>query len=163
MSQEEQLRQQLYEAFRNRAMIYYLVYDELRKELGPQRAEAILSRAIYRRGQQRAAKYAPYAPGDLEGVKQAFLSGLADGGRLHQPEVVRSDPEALDIKLHGCPLKETWLEAGLPEGEVATLCRIAAQIDNGQFESAGFRFSSDTWQPGGEGCCFLHLRPGPGA
>jgi hypothetical protein len=29
------------------------------------------------------------------------------------------------------------------------------------FEAAGFRFRADTYQPGGEGCCFLHVRPGP--
>ena len=28
-------------------------------------------------------------------------------------------------------------------------------------ESAGFTFSADTWQPGRDGCCHLHIRPGP--
>ena len=28
------------------------------------------------------------------------------------------------------------------------------------FEAAGFEFFADTWQPGGEGCCYLHIRPG---
>ena len=37
---EEQLREELYDSFKNRATIYYLIYDELRKELGPERAEA---------------------------------------------------------------------------------------------------------------------------
>ncbi len=162
MSQEEELRQQLYESFKNRAMIYHLVFDELRKEFGAEKAEEVMKRAIYRRGQQKAAKYAAFAPADLEGVKRTFVGGLADGGRMFEPEIVRSDPEALDIKFHRCPLKEAWLDAGLPADEVATLCRIAARVDNGQFESAGFTFSADTWQPGGEGCCYLHLRPGAG-
>ena len=43
---------------------------------------------------------------------------------------------------------------------MATLCRIAAKVDDGTFESAGFRFSADTWKPGGDGCCCLHIRPG---
>ena len=73
---------------------------------------------------------------------------------------MRCDAEGLDIKFHRCPLKQAWLDAGLPEEEVATLCRIAAQVDNGMFEAAGFRFHADTYQPGGEGCCFLHIRPG---
>ena len=36
----------------------------------------------------------------------------------------------------------------------------AVAVDNGTFESAGFEFSADTWQPGGDGCCYLHIRPG---
>jgi hypothetical protein len=66
----------------------------------------------------------------------------------------------VDIKFRACPLREAWQEAGLPDEEVATLCRIAARIDNGTFEGAGFEFFADTWQPNAEGCCCLHIRPG---
>ncbi len=160
MSQEDTLRKQLHDSFKNRAMIYALLYDELCEELGPERAEAVLSRAIYRRGQQKGAKYAAFAPGNLRGLREAFLGSNPDQGRMFQPEVLREDAQALDIKFHGCPLKEAWLEAGFPEEKVATLCRIAAKVDNGTFESAGFRFHADTYQPGGDGCCCLHIRPG---
>jgi len=156
---EERLREQLYDSFKNRAMIYYLVFDELRQELGAARAEEIMKRATYRRGAQKGQKYAAYAPGDLPGLQQCFLGGIPDDGRMFAPEVLRSDAQGLDIKFQRCPLKEAWFEAGLPEAEVATLCRIAARIDNGTFESAGFSFSADTYQPGGEGCCYLHIRP----
>ncbi len=69
-------------------------------------------------------------------------------------------PSELDIKFHACPLRDAWKETGLPEEEVATLCRIAARVDDGTFEAAGFKFHSETYQPGGEGCCRLHIRPG---
>lgn len=160
MSQEARLRRQLYDSFKNRAMIYALLYDEMCKELGPERAEAVLSRAIYRRGTQKGAKYARYAPADLGSLKDAFLEAIPDQGRMFQPEVLMEDQQALDIKFHSCPLKEAWLEAGFPEAKVATLCRIAARVDNGTFESAGFEFHADTYQPGGDGCCYLHIRPG---
>jgi hypothetical protein len=152
-----QLRQQLYDSFKNRAMIYYLVFDELRRELGAAKAEEILKRAIYRRGAEKGAKYAPFAPHDFEGFRQAFIGGLPDDGAMFQPEVLRCDAAALDIKFARCPLREAWQEAGLPDEEVATLCRIAARIDNGTFESAGFHFSAETWQPSGEGCCCLRF------
>ncbi len=158
---EEQLRAQLYDSFKNRAILYYLIFDEMRKELGAEKAEEILSRAIYRRGAQKGReKYAQYGPDDLDGLKEAFLGGIPDGGRMFQPEVTRSDAQRLDVKFYGCPLRDAWQEAGLPEEEVATICRIAARVDNGTFEAAGFQFSADTWQPGGEGCCYLHIRPG---
>jgi hypothetical protein len=158
---EEQLRSQLYDSFKNRAMIYHLIFDELREDLGADRAEELLSRAIYRRGElQGRAKFARFAPNDLAGLKTAFLGGIADDGRMFQPEIVRSDAEGLDIKFRACPLREAWLEAELPDEDVATLCRIASQIDDGTFAAAGFAFSADTWQPGGDGCCCLHIRPG---
>jgi hypothetical protein len=158
---EEQLRTELYDSFKNRAMIYRSIFDELRAELGADRAEQLLGRAIYRRGEARGReKYAQFAPGDLAGLKRAFLEGLPDDSRMFQPEILRDDADGLSIKFHACPLREAWLEAGLPDQQVATLCRIAARVDNGTFEGAGFCFSADTWQPGGEGCCCLHIRPG---
>ena len=158
---EEQLRRQLYDSFANRAHVYRLLLDELRAELGEAKAAELMGRAIRRRGAEQAAKYAPFAPADLAGLKEAFVGGLPDGGALFGPEVVRCDAGGLDVKFHRCPLKEAWLGAGLPEAEVAALCRVAAEVDRGLFEAAGFRFHADTYRPGGEGCCFLHVRPGP--
>ncbi len=63
---QEQLRQQLRDSFKNRALIYYLLFDEMRKELGAERAAEIMKRAIYARGVQKSKKYAPYAPNDLD-------------------------------------------------------------------------------------------------
>ena len=162
MTQEQlqQLRQELSESFKNRAMLYYLIFDELRKEVGAEKAEEVMTRAIYARGLQKANKYARYAPDDLEGLQSAFVGGSPDEGRLFRPEVMRCDAEGLDIKFHSCPLREAWQEAGLADEEVATICRIAARVDNGTFEGAGFDFSAETWQPGGDGCCYLHIRPG---
>jgi hypothetical protein len=158
---EEQLRRELYDSFKNRAMMYHFIFDELRAELGPDRAEELLGRAIYRRGELSGReRFARFAPNDLAGLQSAFVGGIADDGRMFQPEVIRSDAKALDIKFHACPLRDVWLEAGLPDEDVATLCRIAAQVDDGTFAGAGFGFTADTWQPGGEGCCYLHIRAG---
>ena len=157
---EESLRRQLYDAFANRAHIYHLLFHELRSELGAERVAEVMGRAIYRRGAQNAARYAAFAPGNLEGLKQAFLANVSDDRAMFAPEVVRCDAEGLDIKLHRCPLKQAWLDAGLAQEEVATLCRIAARVDSGLFEAAGFRFHADTYRPGDESCCFLHVRPG---
>lgn len=157
---EETLRRELYDAFANRAHIYHLLFTELRSELGAEKAAELMGRAIYERGVQKAPKYSSYAPRDLEGLGRAFIADLPDEGAMFAPEVVRSDTEGLDVKFHRCPLKQTWLDAGLAAEEVATLCRIAARVDNGMFEAAGFQFHADTYQPGAEGCCFLHVRPG---
>jgi hypothetical protein len=80
-------------------------------------------------------------------------------GEMFRPEVKRCDSEALEIQMHRCPLKETYQQAGLSEEEVAKMCHIAAVVDDGTFEGAGFSFSAQTWTPGKEGCCLLKVTP----
>jgi hypothetical protein len=151
-------RKDLIAQMKNRALIYMEMYDVLAGELGGQKAEALLTEAIYRRGRAAGAALARFAPGDLAGLREAFLAGVPGGEEIFRPQVLRSDGEALEIQLHGCPLKDAWREAGLPEDKVATLCRIAGAVDKGLFEGAGFRFENRTWAPGAEGCCFLSIR-----
>jgi hypothetical protein len=116
--------------------------QELRKEVGDEKAAEIMKRGIYNRGLEIGKKYAKFSPVDLEGLKNAFLAGATDQGKMFQPEILRCDAEGLDIQLRSCP------------------CDIAADVDYGTFEGAGFRFFADTWKPGEEGCCRLHIRPG---
>jgi len=162
VTSEERLRQDLYGAFRNRALLYHHLFDTLRKELGEARAVEVMGRAIYARGTEIGKAFARYAPDDLAGLRDAFVGFVPDDGRMFAPEVTRCDAGGLDIKLQRCPLKDAWHEAGVPESDIATLCRIAGRVDNGTFEAAGFEFAADTWQPGREGCCHLHIRPGRG-
>jgi L-2-amino-thiazoline-4-carboxylic acid hydrolase len=161
MAGAERLRGELYAAFKNRALMYWHVFDELRKALGEPQATGLMARAIEARGREIGRQFARYAPADLTGLRDAFIGAVPDEGRMFAPRVQRCDAAALDIALQRCPLKEAWQEAGVSETDVATLCRIAGRVDNGTFEAAGFEFSADTWQPGREGCCHLHIRPGP--
>ncbi len=160
---DEQLREQLYASFRHRAMLYYLIFDELRNALDEPQAIEIMRRAIRRRGEEVGKQFAPFAPNDLAGLRDAFLKVIPDDGRMFSAQVERCDDEQLDITLQNCPLRDAWLEAGLCDKEVATMCHIAAVIDDGTFEGAGFAFSADTWSPDCDGCCHLHIRPGPGS
>jgi hypothetical protein len=91
----------------------------------------LLSKAIYRRGRKAGAAFAKFGPADLEGLRGAFLGSVPGGETIFQPEVLKSDGEALEIQLHGCPLKDAWRDAKLPEEKVATLCRIAGAVDKG--------------------------------
>ena len=160
MTPTEQLRQELYAAFKNRALLYRQFFDELRREHGDTRAAEIMGRAIYARGVEIGKNFSRYAPADLTGLRDAFLGFVPDEGRMFDPLVMRCDDGGLDIQLRRCPLKEAWLDAGLSDSDVARLCHIAGRVDNGTFEAAGFEFSADTWQPGRDGCCHLHIRPG---
>jgi L-2-amino-thiazoline-4-carboxylic acid hydrolase-like protein len=158
--EHEDLRRQLKDAHMSRALLYAAFYDALAERFDPETAEEVMKRAIYRRGREIGRRFAAYGPFDLEGLCAAFLEFVPGQGRLFQPEVRRADDQALDIKFHACPLKEAWQAAGLADERIATLCRIAGVIDNGTFEAAGFSFTAETWRPGLDGCCLLHIRPG---
>lgn len=161
MSDDIELRRQIKEAHMGRAMVYAAFYDELCARFGAEVAEDVMKAAIYQRGLAIGQRFADHGPADIEGLRDAFLDFVPDKGRLFKPEVRRCDAHGLDIKFHACPLKEAWQSAGLAPDKIATLCRIAGVVDDGTFEAAGFDFAADTWQPGEEGCCFLHIRPGP--
>ncbi len=151
---KELLRNQL----KNRAMLYYYFFDEARKVVGEEQATAIMKSAIYRRGVDAGNKLSCNAPSDIQGLKEDFLASVPGGDVYFSPEVERCDSEALDITMHECPLLEAWKEADLPEEDVVKIAAIAGHIDAGTFEGAGFGFHSETWEPGREGCCHLHIR-----
>ena len=153
-------RSDLIGQMKNRALIYLEMYDVLVEELGAQKAEALLTKAIYKRGLQMGKPLRKFSPGDLAGLRDAFLANVPGGKEIFQPQVLKDESSALEIQLHGCPLKDAWREAGLAEEKVATLCRIAGAVDKGLFEGAGFRFENRTYTPGAKGCCFLSIRPG---
>jgi hypothetical protein len=155
---ERKLREELVAAFKNRAILYWLIFDELRSAIGQEPARALLKRAIYRRGEQIGQRYRPFAPDDWEGLQAAFLGSIPDEGRLFAPNVVRCDDNGLDIQLESCPLKQVWEELGLNEADEQIMCEIAGEIDKGTFEGAGFAFEPDTWRAGRTGCCHLHIR-----
>lgn len=158
---DDKTRAELYAAFKNRAMLYHHFYEAAKARLGAEAAAEMMKEAIYQRGLEVGRRFAKHGPADMNGIKDAFLDFIPDGGAMFQPEVKRCDAGGVDIKFHRCPLKEAWQEAGLSGEQIATLCHIAGRVDDGAFAAAGFSFSADTWKPGEEGCCFLHIRPGP--
>jgi len=161
MDEAADLRQQLKNAIKSRAMVYLAFYDELAAEVSAAKAEEILKRAIYKRGCAVGGQFKRFAPGDFDGLRDAFIDFVPDHGGLFQPDVRRCDAGGLDIKFHACPLKEAWQEAGVSDAKLETMCRVAGIVDNGTFESAGFVFAGTTWKPGEDGCCHLRVRPGP--
>jgi hypothetical protein len=81
MTTEEQLRRDLYAAFRNRALLYHHLFETLRAELGDARAAEVMSRAIYARGTTIGRSFARFAPADFAGLRDAFLGfGPTSGG-----------------------------------------------------------------------------------
>jgi len=154
----EKLSRELDAAFRNRADLYRLMLDELTAELGADKAEELLVRAIEKRGREVAAvAFADFGPNEARRIGEAFLAVSPDDGRMYPTEVERTDA-SIAFKVKRCPLKDAWVEAGVGDEKLATLCRIAGAFDRGLFEATGIRFENVTWTPGhGSGCCHIAL------
>ena len=154
----ERLRAELESAFRNRGDLYRLIYEELLRSLGPEKAEELLCAAIEERGREVArAAFGEFGAGDAPAIGEAFLKVSPDGGRMYPAEVKRFE-HGIEFKVRRCPLKDAWVDAGLEETRVATLCRIAGAFDRGLFEETGIRFENWTWTEGdGPGCCRIRL------
>ncbi len=154
---EEKLRAELEESYRARAHVYRVIFDELVLEVGQEKAEHILSRAIERRGREvAAALFAGVETRNAAAIGERFLAVSPDGGRMY-PNRVERRPNGISITVHRCPLKDAWAGSGLTSHRLATLCRIAGAFDKGLFEAAGVTFANETWCDGRDGCCRIHL------
>jgi len=152
--------EQLCGAFKARALFYHAIFKEMAQEFGAEKAAELMRKAIYKRGVETGQQFKKYAPNDLKGLRDAFMAFIPDPDHTFRPEVVRCDDQELEIKFSSCPLKDGWLEYGLSPKETASMCSMAAVVDNGTFEGAGFEFSAETYHEGADGCCHLHIRPG---
>ncbi len=122
----ETLSRELDSAFRNRADLYRLFYDELSGEYGPEKAEAIMASVVEKRGQEVAdLAFSDFGPTDARKIGEAFLAVSPDGGRMYPADVERSETE-ISFKVKRCPLKDAWVEAGVGDEKLATLCRGTA-------------------------------------
>ncbi|MBM6594074.1 L-2-amino-thiazoline-4-carboxylic acid hydrolase [Microvirga pudoricolor] len=158
----ETLARELESAFRNRADLYRLFYDELVGRFGEEAAEDVMIQAVEKRGQEVAAlAFKGFGPTDARAIGEAFLAVSPDGGRMYPTHVSRR-ADGISFEVQRCPLKDAWVEAGVSEDRLATLCRIAGAFDRGLFEATGIRFENRTWTPGhGSGCCHIHLSDDP--
>jgi L-2-amino-thiazoline-4-carboxylic acid hydrolase len=157
---EEALREELRAANKNRAVLYWHFFDQLRQEVGEDRATKIMKAAIWRRGKEMSAPIERFAPDRIRDLGEYHVAHSAGGGKLFNPEIQRLEDGAFVVLNTTCPLKEAWQEYGLSDEDVAKMCAIGAAIDYGKFEGAGFRFECVTWTPGKRGCCTLKVYPG---
>lgn len=147
-------------AFAMRAEAYAHLFDVLSEEYDAEKAVELISKATTRLGKDMGEKFSQFGPGDLTGLKEAFLSGIPCANDIFAPEVKKCDNQRLEIQFHRCPLKDHWVEKGRNDEDLEHLCKAAGAIDGGLFTRAGFTFKGKTWKPGQEGCCLLIVEPG---
>jgi hypothetical protein len=153
----ETLQRALEESNRLRARLYLEIFRAAERRAGRTEAIAILREAIRQWGGDQGEGLRCHAPANFAGLIADF-AGVPDGGRMFDPDSRMEGPEALRMHMRRCPLKLAWQQAGLSDEELALMCSIAAEADYGTMERAGFAIEIETWKPGHEGCCVLHVR-----
>ena len=151
-----------FEAYRaanvSRGDLYVEILRALESRLGREEATAAMKEAVNAWGRTLGGAIACHAPAGFDGLLKDFAMA-PDGGETFGTRVERCDDGGLDVQFMRCPLKDAWEAARLPDEEVARLCEIAAEADYGTMDAAGFAVEIETWRPGRQGCCLLHIRP----
>ena len=129
----------LLDAFAVRARAYAHIFDVLSENFGAARAVDLLAEATHRLGEANGAALAKFAPGDVSGLKAAFLCPMPVPDATFKPEVLREDGDRLDIQFHGCPLVATWKEMGRSDEDIELLCQGARAVDHGLLPRRGSR------------------------
>lgn len=155
---ESKLREELYAANENRAIVLKMIFDEMVAEFGMDKAKEVMKRAIYKRGEKIGENFKQFAHGDFKGLCDAFIGGIPDNSTMFAPTVTKCDEEGLDIEFDNCPLKNAWRKMGMSEKECADMCEVAGIVDYGTFEGAGFHFEMTALPEGSLEKCYLKIR-----
>jgi hypothetical protein len=142
---------------KNRAQIYVHIYRELSKEVGQEKAIAILKRALYARGREKGLQLsARIGEPNLHELALAFMEGQADMDAFGH-EIVQEHSDYVLLRLNRCPLVDAWKEAGLTPDEQKIMCDLAYQVDFGKFETAGYRLEFKCRVADACDSCDLHV------
>jgi len=152
------LRNQVKNLLKSRAMLIASLLDALEPEMGLVRAEALLTRVMHQRSVGAGKQFlSDCAPDNMPLLRERFINFLPDHGGLFNIATTRCDATGLGLKFQTCPIKQAYEEAGLSPERMQVLLRICGGGDVGLFEGAGFSIRNDTWSPGDAGCCHLHI------
>ncbi len=147
-----------YEAYKSRAILYRLFYEELVNEFGEERATKIMAKAIYRWGGLKSHRYEGMAKNkDFKGVADEFIKSSVCGGELFKPSIHSVDNRSAVIDMERCPLVEAWQDMGLSSSEVNKMCEIANATDYGKYEGMGFKLTIEYRLAAGDDRCRLNV------
>jgi hypothetical protein len=143
-------------AFKNRAILYYYIFDEAKKAVGKEQAIDIFKKGIYRRGIDIGRNFKEFADkGDFKGLAAAFIKGVPCEGTLFTPKIQEANENGCTITFSGCPLADAWKDMGLSDEERDLICDVASAMDFGTFESAGLDLKFDGRLAAGDETCTL--------
>lgn len=147
---------QVYDAIKERGMVYLATYHEIRKRYGEDEAVSIMRSVSRAHGVQVGRTMAHLAPRDFEGICKCWVKS-PDDGAIFRPDIRHLDDTGIEVKMMACPIKDAWVDAGCSEDEICTLLYCASAYDQAALETAGFDVEIELWSPGKDGCCLTRI------
>lgn len=145
----------LRDAFEDRALWLYFLYEEMKRSFGEVRAREISKLAIRKYGTlkgDRAVKAGLKTPKDwitahnTGGNHCIFSSSTAVNGTIGEQ------------KFFYCPLVEAWKKVGCTKEEIKDLCDIAMEGDYGMADAMGIKMEIPKRIATGNDCCQFILK-----
>lgn len=147
---------QIEDAIKDRAIMYYYLYEEIEKKFDTKAAKEIFKKAVYRRGIDKSKKYSEIC-GDLNKVADLFVTSSPSGGKIFKPKKIKADKNTAILTMRACPLVNAWRKLRLSKNKIKLMCDLAREIDFGTFESAGLKLKFAGTIGAGAKCCRLEL------
>lgn len=123
-------------AFKFRGVMYYYLFDEMKREFGREKAREVFKRATYRKGVDIQKNYKKSMDNlDFKGLAKDFCDLSAANGSIFHPGIEEVNDNEAIITMASCPLVESWKELGLSPEEIDEMCEVSSAIDYGTFES----------------------------
>jgi len=146
----------LVSAIKTRAMAYFGIFDAMSEEVGAEKAEKIMSKAIYKRGQAGSKRYSVESKnGDFKALAKDFMEGGTSSLFVFGHEIVEADKDHAVFRLNRCELVNGWKEGGLNDAQVEKMCDMAYSVDFGKFEELGYNLEFSKRISAGDECCEL--------
>lgn len=146
----------LYDAIKERGIVYLLAFRELAKRHGKTEAISIMRSVSRAQGVIAGKKLAHLAPRNFKDMADEFAMAPDDGATF-STEIRQLDDTCLEVQMMTCPIKDAWVEAGCGDEEICTLLHCASAFDEATLETAGFAYEIELWAPGKAGCCLTKI------
>ncbi|OVE73349.1 hypothetical protein BVX93_01840 [bacterium B13(2017)] len=144
-------------AHKVRAEIYYFLFLELRKEFGVKKAKQIMGTAIYKYGLKKSKSYGKDKINNIEKSAKKFCKRTKTKEKIFNTKLRKLTDDKAIIEINTCPLVERWKEMGLKKNIIKTLCEIANCVDYGTFEGLKLNLEMKSTLGEADDCCTLVL------
>ena len=133
------------------------VYEELKREIGVERARGVIARAVRQAAVSAGAAFARSAPGgpSLENFRAIQPLWTKDGALEIEP--VRETPDAFDFNVRRCRYAETYRQMGLGEIGALLSCNRDGAFCEGYDEKLKLT-RTQTIMEGADHCDFRYTR-----
>lgn len=148
---------QIEDAIKDRAVMYYYFFEEIKKKYGLAAAKEIFKKAVYRRGVDKGKKYSAHK-NNFNKIADIFVNGAPADGEIFKPKKINAGKDGAILTMSACPLVKAWKELGLSKNKIKLMCDLSREIDFGTFESNGLKLKFKKLIGAGDECCRLELR-----